>query len=81
VTAIEGDVSKSSATGGSKPPELAAQLEEELIVHGLCGGDLRVYSQSYAAFKQWAMNSMDIVRTELLSLCFPIFVHWLVHSS
>lgn len=34
------------------------------------------YIHAYDSYYSWAVHSMDVIKLELLSLCFPIFVHW-----
>ena len=34
------------------------------------------YLECYDMYRSWAVDSIDILKGELLSLCFPIFVHW-----
>lgn len=36
------------------------------------------YLSHYDAVHSWAFNSLDIVKGQLIQLCFPIFVHWYV---
>ena len=35
-----------------------------------------LYINSYDIYRTWALNSIDVVKAELLSLCFPLFTHW-----
>lgn len=34
------------------------------------------YLSQYDALHSWAFNSLDIIKEELIPLCFPLFVHW-----
>jgi len=34
-----------------------------------------IYQKSYAVLRSWACNSLESIKAEILSLCFPIFVH------
>jgi len=49
---------------------------EDLVMFSFVGGESHVelYDDSYDRYRSWAMGSLDLVKTELLSLCFPIFV-------
>ena len=38
------------------------------------GPNLSIYSGGYDYYRSWALNSLDAVKNELLSLCFPLFV-------
>lgn len=46
---------------------------EELIVWGLHSGDVSLYKNGYELFRSWAYGSLDLIKNELLSLCFPLF--------
>lgn len=46
---------------------------EDLVVWGLHGGDAALYHQSYSRFRSWAYGSLDLIKNELISLCFPLF--------
>lgn len=35
-----------------------------------------VYLECYDLYRSWALESIDIIKGELLSLCFPLFAHW-----
>ena len=35
-----------------------------------------VYSECYDLYRSWAIQSIDVLKGELLSLCFPLFTHW-----
>jgi len=45
---------------------------EELVVWGL-HGDASMYKSCYDLFRSWAYGSLDLVKNELISLCFPLF--------
>lgn len=64
----------------TKPSNLTKQLlsniSEDVYVLGLKNKDVGVYAKEYDTFRSWAVDSIDIVKPQLLSLCFPIFVHW-----
>ena len=34
----------------------------------------RLYSEGYNKFYSWAVNTLDVVKPELMALCFPLFV-------
>ena len=46
---------------------------EDLVVWGLHGGDAALYHQSYSRIRSWAYGSLDLIKNELISLCFPLF--------
>ena len=50
---------------------------EDLVMFNNRQGDgpnLSLYSGGYDYYRSWALNSLDAVKNELLSLCFPLFV-------
>lgn len=51
--------------------------EEEASENLMCS----LYLSHYDAIHSWAFNSLDIVKGQLIPLCFPIFVHWYVYST
>lgn len=52
-----------------------ANIAQDLIVVGLTDGDYNVYNDSYDTVRSWACTSLDFIKHELLSLCYPIFAH------
>jgi hypothetical protein len=40
-----------------------------------------VYIECYDMYRSWALQSIDIIKGELLSICFPLFAHWYVIGS
>lgn len=56
--------------------QLLSNISEDVYVLGLRDKDAGVYTREYDNFRTWAVDSIDIVKQHLLSLCFPIFVHW-----
>lgn len=65
----------SNLSSSSNSNEIPDFIEEDLIVNGLCNGNLRIYIENYTIFKSWILSSIDIAKIELLSICFPLFVH------
>jgi len=49
---------------------------EDLVMFSFVGEDnhVEMYDDSYDRYRSWALGSLDLVKVELLSLCFPIFV-------
>ena len=49
---------------------------EDLVMFSFAGdkSHVEMYDEGYDSFRSWAMGSLDLIKTELLSLCFPIFV-------
>ena len=56
-------------------------LAEDLIVFGINSGDLSLYTTGYDALRSWAISSLEMVKAELLGVCFPVFVHWWVTTK
>ena len=54
-----------------EPEPEPVQEKEELSID-------MMYVHAYDTYYSWALQSMDLIKSELLSLCFPIFVHWYV---
>jgi len=51
-------------------------LAEDLIVFGINSGEVSLYSTGYDDLRSWALSSLEMVKVELLAVCFPVFVHW-----
>ncbi len=70
------------AAGSSAPPSKAiarhmlSNVAEDIYIIGIKDKDTSSYFTGYDSIRSWAVNSIDIVKPQLLSLCFPIFVHW-----
>lgn len=48
---------------------------ENLILFGIYSGNSKVYLDEYEVLQRWAIDSLDLIKEELLSICFPVFVH------
>lgn len=61
-----------------------AELQQEQYLHqkshntqtSSLSQEYLLYMENYNTFRYWLMNSLDLVREELLVCTFPIFVHW-----
>lgn len=56
--------------------QLLSSITEDIYIVGINRSNYKLYYESYDTVLSWAMNSIDLVKTQLLSLCFPLFVHW-----
>jgi hypothetical protein len=63
-----------------KPNGLSEQficnISEDIIILGFNEGDVKLYNEGYDSFRSWTCTSLDMIKTSLLSVCFPLFVHW-----
>ncbi|RLN88810.1 hypothetical protein BBJ28_00014608, partial [Nothophytophthora sp. Chile5] len=46
-----------------------------LLFYGLTGGDPTAYDEAYGKLLDWICNSLDMYRSELHAVAFPLFVH------
>ena len=69
--------SSSSSSSVSKKSLIAQLLSTETLVLSSISSDSNrdVYQSSYGSLRSWACNSLESIKAEILSLCFPIFVH------
>lgn len=58
--------------------QFISNISEDIIILGFNDGDVKLYNEGYDSFRSWTCNSLDMVKTELLSVCFPLFVYWFV---
>ena len=54
----------------------ALAVAEDIVVDGMDDGEGCIYSKSYDLYRSWACSSLEIVKEDLLSVCFPLFVCW-----
>jgi hypothetical protein len=54
---------------------LLSTIVEDIYVLGY-NGNVYIYFSSYDAVRSWALNALDQVKYELLSITFPLFVYW-----
>jgi hypothetical protein len=57
--------------------EIVADLSnfhEDLITEGIFNGEFCIYDRCYDMYRDWASGSLDMIQTELISICFPLFV-------
>lgn len=76
-------VAPTTTTSGSSAPagkavarHMLSNVAEDIYIIGMKDKDTSCYFTGYDSIRAWAVNSIDIVKPQLLSLCFPIFVHW-----
>lgn len=65
-----------SSSSQSIARQLLSNVAEDIYILGMKDRDASSYFTGYDSIRAWAVNSIDIVKPQLLSLCFPIFVHW-----
>lgn len=65
----------SNITNNITSTRLLSSISEELII-GMKANEYDLYTNSYDAMKSWIINSIDLVKSQLLAICFPIYVHW-----
>lgn len=53
-----------------------AAIAEESSHLGLKQSNSDMYITNYDSLRSWALSSLDIIKPQLISLCFPVFVHW-----
>ena len=67
-----------SAGGGGaylEPATMPLSIGEDIVIDGLYQGSCCIYSSAYELFCDWACNSLETVRDELIVFCFPLFTH------
>jgi len=57
------------------PKQLLSTIAEDLYVLGMRDKNATSYFTAYDLLRSWAVNSIDMVKNQLLSATFPIFVH------
>lgn len=58
-----------------KSPDIS-HFFQDLVVYGVGKGQGQVYAGQYEIIRNWAYESIDLARDELMAICFPIFTHW-----
>ena len=49
---------------------------ESLVLSSISDDNSKdIYQKSYGMLRSWACNSLESIKAEIISLCFPIFVH------
>jgi hypothetical protein len=62
-----------------KVSELSVPLDtisDAILFESFEGGVCQAYFHSYDTYRNWACNSLENVKSELVSICFPLFVLW-----
>jgi hypothetical protein len=54
---------------------LLSNVAEDLYVLGMKDRDPMCYFHAYDSLRTWTLDAMDLAKQQLLSLCFPVFVH------
>jgi WD40 associated region in TFIID subunit, NTD2 domain len=65
----------SSTNDSSAHATPISNFTQDLVIFGVGKGNAEIYMKQYQHLRQWAYESIDLVKDELLALCFPIFVH------
>lgn len=55
---------------------LLSTMAEDLYILGLKDKSASSFFVGYDLLRSWAVTSIDVVKNQLLSVTFPIFVHW-----
>lgn len=56
--------------------QVLSSVIEDIVILGANSGNHRIYEEEYTALRSWSMTSLDIVKSEVLLLLLPTFVHW-----
>lgn len=74
--AVQAPAPNTTSSSQSIARQLLSNVAEDIYILGMKDRDTSSYFTGYDSIRSWAVNSIDIVKPQLLSLCFPIFVHW-----
>jgi hypothetical protein len=55
---------------------LLSTVAEDLYILGLKDKSAVSFFVGYDLLRSWAVTSIDVIKNQLLSVTFPIFVHW-----
>ena len=55
--------------------QVLSTVTEDIILFSINGGKYTVYNEEYNALRSWCLTSLDIVKSELLLILLPSFVH------
>lgn len=53
-------------------------ISDAILFESFEGGICQAYFHAYDCYRHWACNSLDNVKSELISVCYPLFVNWYV---
>jgi WD40 associated region in TFIID subunit, NTD2 domain len=56
--------------------QVLSSVIEDIVILGANSGNHRIYEEEYTALRSWSLTSLDIVKSEVLLLLLPTFVHW-----
>lgn len=56
--------------------QVLSSVIEDIVILGANSGNHRIYEEEYIALRSWSLTSLDIVKSEVLLLLLPTFVHW-----
>lgn len=51
-------------------------VTEDIVLFSINDGNYSIYDEEYNALRSWCLTSLDIVKSELLLILMPSFVHW-----
>lgn len=54
--------------------KILTSIAEELLITGT-EGTATLYANGYGLYRNWALGSLDLVRPQLLAVCFPLFIY------
>ena len=55
--------------------QVLSTVTEDIILFSINGGNYTIYNEEYNALRSWCLTSLDIVKSELLLILLPSFVH------
>jgi hypothetical protein len=67
--AESGELSSSSSTS-------LDSISDAILFESFEGGVSHAYFHAYDSFRTWTCSSLDSVKSELITLCYPLFVNW-----
>ena len=56
--------------------QVLSTVIQDIVILGVNSGNYRIYDDEYSSLRSWSLTSLDLIKSEVLLLLMPTFVHW-----
>ena len=56
--------------------QVLSTVIQDIVILGVNSGNYSIYDDEYSSLRSWSLTSLDLIKSEVLLLLMPTFVHW-----
>jgi hypothetical protein len=72
---MEGECNIDVTDNRALSKQVLSTITEDIVILSMNNGNYGIYDKEYSALRSWSLISLDLIKSEVLLLLMPIFVH------